>query len=137
MEIKDICEAYGIDDIGDFSDGFHTFNQLYHQRAVLFATIVNNFKRHAWKSLKHEDGKYCFDSDGKWYYNEWWKSERPEPKYCGQWVTNNGFITMYEEDGGVKNYYRYEISNDGKTLNFYRKDSNGEYTKKGGDYTKQ
>ena len=44
---------------------------------------------------------------------------------------------MYEEDGGVKNYYRYEISNDGKTLNFYRKDSNGEYTKKGGDYTKQ
>lgn len=80
---------------------------------------------------------YRFDSDGKWYYNEWWKSERPEPKYCGQWVTNNGFITMYEEDGGVKNYYRYEISNDGKTLNFYRKDSNGEYTKKGGDYTKQ
>lgn len=67
MEIKDICEAYGIDDIGDFSDGFHTFNQLYHQRAVLFATIVNNFKRHAWKSLKHEDGKYCFDSDGKWF----------------------------------------------------------------------
>lgn len=67
MEIKEICEAYGIDDIGDFSDGFHTFNQLYHQRAVLFATIVNNFKRHAWKSLKHEDGKYCFDSDGKWF----------------------------------------------------------------------
>lgn len=55
------------DDMGEVSDGYHTFNQLYHQRAILFATIVNNFKSHAWKSLKHEDGKYCFDSNGKWF----------------------------------------------------------------------
>ena len=67
MELSEVCTVFGIDDIGDFSDGFHTFNQLYHQRAILFATIVNNFKRHAWKSLKHEDGSYCFDSDGKWF----------------------------------------------------------------------
>ena len=67
MTIEEVCKEFGIDDIGDFSDGYHTFNQLYHQRAVLFATIVNNFKRHSWKSLKHEDGKYCFDSDGKWF----------------------------------------------------------------------
>jgi dUTP pyrophosphatase len=67
MELSEVCAVFGIDDIGDFSDGFHTFNQLYHQRAILFATIVNNFKRHAWKSLKHEDGNYCFDSDGKWF----------------------------------------------------------------------
>jgi len=55
------------DDMGEVSDGYHTFNQLYHQRAVLFATIVNNFKHRSWKSLKHEDGKYCFDSDGEWF----------------------------------------------------------------------
>lgn len=67
MTIEEVCKEFGIEDIGDFSDGFHTFNQLYHQRAVLFATIVNNFKRHSWKSLKHEDGNYCFDSDGKWF----------------------------------------------------------------------
>ena len=51
MDLNDVCKEWGIDDIGDFSDGFHTFNQLYHQRAILFATIVNCNNRHAWKSL--------------------------------------------------------------------------------------
>lgn len=55
------------EDIGEVSDGYHTFNQLYHQRAVLFATIVNQNKDMAWKSYKHSDGKYCFDSDGEWF----------------------------------------------------------------------
>lgn len=30
-------------DIGEFSDGFHTFNSLYHQRLILFAALVNTF----------------------------------------------------------------------------------------------
>jgi len=54
-------------DTGELSDGYHTFNQLYHQRAVLFACIVNQNKNKAWKSFKHSDGKYCFDSDGEWF----------------------------------------------------------------------
>lgn len=54
-------------DMGELDDGFHTFNQLYHQRAVLFATIVNQNPELAWKSFKHEDGKYCFDSNGEWF----------------------------------------------------------------------
>ena len=62
-----ICEIANIKDIGDLSDGYHTFNQLYHQRAVLFATIVNQNKDISWKSFKHSDGKYCFDSDGYWF----------------------------------------------------------------------
>ena len=53
--------------IGDLSDGYHTFNQLYHQRAILFATIVNQNSSISWKSHKHEDGQYCFDSDGEWF----------------------------------------------------------------------
>jgi len=53
--------------IGDLSDGYHTFNELYHQRAVLFATIVNQNKDRAWKSYKHSDGAYCFDSNGEWF----------------------------------------------------------------------
>ena len=64
---KIICEIANINDIGDLSDGYHTFNQLYHQRAVLFATIVNQNKDISWKSFKHSDGKYCFDSDGEWF----------------------------------------------------------------------
>lgn len=42
--------------IGEVSDGYHTFNELYHHRALLFATICNMNKDIAWKSLKHDDG---------------------------------------------------------------------------------
>ena len=54
-----------IKDIGDFSDGFHTFNELYHQRAILFAAIVNQNKSISWKSYKHENGELCFG--GGWF----------------------------------------------------------------------
>ena len=42
--------------IGDISDGYHTFNELYHHRAVLFSVICNTFKDKAWKSKKHDTG---------------------------------------------------------------------------------
>ena len=60
-------EQETLKDMGEVSDGYHTFNQLYYQRAVLFATIVNQNKDKSWKSFKHFDGKYCFDSDGEWF----------------------------------------------------------------------
>ena len=41
---------------GDTSDGYHTFNELYHHRAVLFSVIVKTFSDKAWKSLRHHDG---------------------------------------------------------------------------------
>lgn len=41
---------------GDTSDGYHTFNELYHHRAVLFSVIVKAFPDRAWKSRKHHDG---------------------------------------------------------------------------------
>ena len=65
MTNEDVCKEFGIKEIGDFSDGFHTFNELYHQRAVLFAVIVKQNKSLAWKSHKHEDGELCFG--GGWF----------------------------------------------------------------------
>lgn len=41
---------------GNTSDGYHTFNELYHHRAVLFSVIVKAFHERAWKSKKHHDG---------------------------------------------------------------------------------
>ena len=41
---------------GTLSDGYHTFNELYHHRAVLFSVICNMFPDKAWKSKKHSDG---------------------------------------------------------------------------------
>lgn len=49
--------------IDDLSDGFHTFNQLYYQRMVLFSILVKQFKDKSWKSYKHEDGEECFGGD--------------------------------------------------------------------------
>ena len=40
----------------DTSDGYHTFSELYHHRAVLFSVICNDRPHLAWKSTKHEDG---------------------------------------------------------------------------------
>ncbi|EGQ3847465.1 hypothetical protein HDO24_000938 [Staphylococcus pseudintermedius] len=40
----------------NISDGYHTFGQLYHDRAVLFAVILNTYKEKAWKSKQHDDG---------------------------------------------------------------------------------
>lgn len=66
-EIIEALEQEPCEDMGEVSDGYHTFNQLYHQRAVLFATIVNQNKDKSWKSFKHSDGNYCFDSNGEWF----------------------------------------------------------------------
>ena len=41
---------------GDTSDGYHTFNELYHHRAVLFSVICNDRPEVAWKSKRHHDG---------------------------------------------------------------------------------
>jgi hypothetical protein len=44
------------ENIGEYSDGYHTFNELYHHRAVLFSVICNMFPEKAWKSKLHDTG---------------------------------------------------------------------------------
>ena len=41
---------------GNVSDGYHTFDELYDHRAVLFAALCNAMPENAWKSRLHEDG---------------------------------------------------------------------------------
>lgn len=58
----DECDFYAAgyckmpENMGEFSDGYHTFNELYHHRAVLFSVICNMFPEKAWKSKKHDTG---------------------------------------------------------------------------------
>jgi hypothetical protein len=42
-------------DMGEVSDGYHTFNELYHHRAVLFSMICNSYPAIAYKSKQHSD----------------------------------------------------------------------------------
>lgn len=55
--IRDVLYEQPVVEInGDTSDGYHTFNELYHHRAVLFSVIVKAFPDKAWKSKMHHDG---------------------------------------------------------------------------------
>lgn len=45
-----------IESSGEVSDGYHTFNELYYHRMILFSVICNTYKTLAWKSKLHHDG---------------------------------------------------------------------------------
>ena len=38
------------------SDGYHTFEELYDHRMILFSVILNSNKSKSWKSKFHDDG---------------------------------------------------------------------------------
>ncbi|NLW52348.1 MAG: hypothetical protein GXY87_03160 [Tissierellia bacterium] len=44
------------------SDGYHTFEELYYNRMILFSIILNTHKDISWKAKKHHDGT-MFDED--------------------------------------------------------------------------
>ena len=83
---------------GETSDGYHTFNELYHHRAVLFSVIVRAFPDQAWKSRKHHDGS-MYDGmfivgietpDGQATYHYdikpyWYMFECKELEYAPEW----------------------------------------------------
>lgn len=43
------------DSFKKFSDGYHTFEELYHHRVILSSVVFNTFKDISWKSKKHYD----------------------------------------------------------------------------------
>lgn len=40
----------------EVSDGYHTFDQLYTHRIVLFLALMKSHPQGSWKSKKHSDG---------------------------------------------------------------------------------
>jgi len=54
--LQAIAATLGQTVTGETSDGYHTFNELYHHRAVLFSVIVRDHHELAWKSKMHHDG---------------------------------------------------------------------------------
>jgi hypothetical protein len=43
--------------IEKLSDGYHSYKELYHHRAILFCALCAAYPGKAWKSLLHESGK--------------------------------------------------------------------------------
>lgn len=62
-----ILKGFKIDDIENFSDGYHTFNELYEFRklynALLFKEWEKNGKYEVYKSKRHYNGEECFGGD--------------------------------------------------------------------------
>jgi len=58
-----------MEDKGQISDGYHTFNELYEFRKVYNAALFNEWaaskKYDVHKSFKHHDGELCFG--GGWF----------------------------------------------------------------------
>ncbi|MEX3713405.1 hypothetical protein ABFV99_13455 [Cytobacillus horneckiae] len=46
---------------GQISDGYHTFDELYYHRMMLFAALCKAHKNQGWKSWKHDDGSMFDD----------------------------------------------------------------------------
>lgn len=46
---------------GEISDGYHTFAELYYQRAILFACLCQAYKDKAFVSKRHADGTFYPD----------------------------------------------------------------------------
>lgn len=43
--------------MGNVSDGYHTFNELYEHRHSLFLTLMSCLPSQSWFSRKHNDGE--------------------------------------------------------------------------------
>ena len=82
---------------GEFSDGYHTFNELYYHRMIMFAVICNSNKELAWKSWKHHDDTMYDDyfivgidtPDGQYsyhYHKDFWNTFNVrELDYAPKW----------------------------------------------------
>jgi hypothetical protein len=59
-----------LNNIGDFSDGYHTFNELYNYRKAYNAAFFNELAKHGLydvhKSKRHSDGNIPFGDDN-WF----------------------------------------------------------------------
>lgn len=53
---NDLYKLVSQKEVENISDGYHTFKELYHHRAILFSVICNSNKDISWKSKKHNDG---------------------------------------------------------------------------------
>lgn len=48
--------VFNVEGKQQISDGYHTFEELYYHRMILFSVICNQNKSRAWKSKLHDDG---------------------------------------------------------------------------------
>lgn len=74
---KTLLEIEGFD-VKNFTDGYHTFEELYEQRAMLYAFVVSCRKRDFKKSYLHSDFTFF-----EWMFIvQWYVDIYPDYKEC-------------------------------------------------------
>ena len=53
--VQDVIASMSGEEVGKISDGYHTFEELYYHRMILFAVICNTHPKVSWKSKLHSD----------------------------------------------------------------------------------
>lgn len=101
---KDMNENNTKVDMGEVSDGYHTFNELYEYRMLYNAALFNEFAKQGLydvhKSRKHSDGEHPF-GDSNWFIvmaelptgqisnhyemKDWDKFQIPEKPLANKW----------------------------------------------------
>ena len=101
---KEMVENNTKVDMGEVSDGYHTFNELYEYRMLYNAALFNEFAKQGLydvhKSRKHSDGEYPF-GDSNWFIvmaelptgqisnhyemKDWDKFQIPEKPLANKW----------------------------------------------------
>lgn len=116
MEFK-----FNVEHKGQISDGYHTFDELYYHRMMLFSVICNTYKDKAWKSWKHDDGTMYDDyfivgidtEEGQYTYHyhkdNWDMFEVKELEYAPVWDGHKPkditrLLTLL--DGNILNSYK-------------------------------
>jgi hypothetical protein len=74
LSVQDLLAYSGLSHhvkVSDVSDGYHTFDELYKHRNILFCVLLSvltseNYKLPCWKSKKHSDGT-MFEGDSGWF----------------------------------------------------------------------
>ena len=113
---------------GETSDGYHTFNELYHHRALLFSVIVRNYPELCWKSKRHHtgdmyDGMFIVgintpDGQASYHYDiepYWDMFDCEELEFAPEWdghtpdqaIERIGKLTRHVPERTCKNLYWY------------------------------
>lgn len=55
-DIHNMIIASEVKEFGKISDGYHTFDELYEHRNMLYIVLTNLVSKNSWKSKVHNDG---------------------------------------------------------------------------------
>lgn len=97
-QLNNLIQNHHKESLGEISDGYHTFNELYEHRMFLFSIICKQNKNKSWRSKLHSDGTMYENyfivgittdmGDYSYHYHiDYWKyfSGVPERKFAPKW----------------------------------------------------